>query len=73
MMNILAGAITVASAALMDAGIDCLDLVTGGVVASISTSYGSSHILDPCPSEREEIQSACVVGYLPSRDEVTEV
>ncbi|KAI9780244.1 MAG: 3'-5'-exoribonuclease [Geoglossum umbratile] len=35
MMNVLAGCITVASAAIADAGIDCLDLVSGGVAAIV--------------------------------------
>lgn len=35
MMSILSGCITVASAALADAGIDCVDLVTGGVAAVV--------------------------------------
>ena len=73
-MNILAGCITVASTALLDARIDCLDLMTGGVAATVRHPGGQlSHVLDPSPGEHEEIQSACVVGYLPSRDEVTEV
>ena len=35
LMSILAGCITVASAAIADAGIDCVDLVSGGVAAMI--------------------------------------
>lgn len=73
-MNVLAGCITVASAALADARIDCLDLLSGGVAATIRRSDGNfMMVLDPCPVEHEEILSACAVGYLPSRDEVTEV
>lgn len=68
MMNVLAGCITVASAALADAGIDCVDLVSGGVAAL--TAEGG--VLDPCPSEHG-MKAACVVGYLQSRDEVTEM
>lgn len=34
-MSILAGCITVASAAVADAGVDCVDLVTGGVAALV--------------------------------------
>lgn len=72
--NILAGCVTVASAALMDARIDCLDLMTGGVAALVVTPPGLvSQVLDPVATEHEAIQSACVVAYLPSRDEVTEV
>lgn len=74
MMNVLAGCITVASAAIVDAGIDCVDLVSGGVAAltGSATSGGDSFVLDPCPSEHD-IRAACVVGYLQSRDEVTEM
>lgn len=74
MMSILSGCITVASAALVDAGIDCVDLVTGGVSAIVRQPSGSTQlILDPCPSDHEEIVAACVIGYLQSRDEVTEM
>lgn len=74
MMNILAGCITVASAALADAKIDCLDLLAGGVSAVVSNGkVKSSRLLDPCPIEHVEISSACVVGYLPSRDAITEI
>jgi exosome complex component MTR3 len=74
MMNVLAGCITVASAALADARIDCLDLLAGGVAAAVSNGKAnSSRLLDPCPVEHVEILSACVVGYLPSRDEITEI
>lgn len=73
-MNVLAGCITVASAALIDAKIDCLDLLAGGVAAVVSNQPSTSaRILDPCPSEHESLLSACVVGYLPSRDELTEI
>lgn len=91
-MSILSGCITVASAAIADAGIDCIDLVTGGVAAmvrqptiglmgqqskhrTISTQQETSKtiIQDPCPGENEEILATCVVGYLPSRDEITEM
>lgn len=74
MMNVLAGCITVASAALADARIDCLDLLAGGVAAIVSDgTTRSSRLLDPCPIEHAEISSACVVGYLPTRDEITEI
>lgn len=74
LLNILAGCVTVASAALLDAKIDCLDLMTGGVAASVQTpGQTRSWVLDPSPAEHVDISSACVVGYLPSRDEVTEV
>ncbi|KAL8633787.1 hypothetical protein Q9189_000523 [Teloschistes chrysophthalmus] len=84
MMSVLAGCITVASAAISDAGIDCIDLVTGGVAGIVrqpqtpggfrtSDGAGAQIILDPCPSEHLEILAVCVVGYLSSRDEVTEL
>jgi len=99
-MTLLAACITIASAALVEAGIDCVDLITGGVAALVTTPSSSSLqtlssgrqsrlqnsgaatqtqiILDPSPIEHPQtgvgaIQAACVVGYLASRDEVTEV
>lgn len=73
MMNVLSGCITVASAAIADAGIDCVDTVSGGVAALVSGAEGSepTMVLDPVPSEHEEILAACCVAYLPSRDEIT--
>jgi exosome complex component MTR3 len=89
MMNVLAGCITVASAALSDARIDCLDLISGGVAAIVEVedeSGGQSGkklvsgsrrkerlVLDPCPSEHGNILATCVVGYLASSDEITEL
>ena len=86
-MTVLAGCITVASAALIDADIDCVDLITGGVAAlafsgrsipRMSGEYEKSKddnaiIMDPCFSEHEKISAVCVVGYLSSRDEITEL
>lgn len=75
MMNVLAGCVTVASAALVDAGIDCVDMISGGVAAIVSQPSPSSKdvvVLDPSPAEGS-IQAACVVAYLQSRDEVTEL
>jgi exosome complex component MTR3 len=74
MMNVLAGCITVASAALADAGIDCVDLVSGGVAAltGSSSDENGGFVLDPSPSEHD-VRAACVVGYLQSRDEITEL
>ncbi|KPI38262.1 Exosome complex component MTR3 [Cyphellophora attinorum] len=73
LMNILAGCITVATAALLDAKIDCLDVMAGGVAAVVAMNGAEEKILDPSPAEHEYMRSACVVGYLPNRDEVTEV
>ena len=74
-MSILSGCITVTSAAMVDAGIDCIDLVTGGVAAIVRqpTASPPQVFRDPCPSDHEEIFAACVIGYLQSRDEVTEL
>jgi exosome complex component MTR3 len=86
MMSVLSGCITVASAAIADAGIDCVDIVSGGVAALVrhqqdedqisklpSGTAQYSVVLDPAPSEHLEILAACVVGYLPSRDEITDL
>lgn len=84
MMSILSGCITVASAAIVDAGIDCVDLISGGVAAVVcqppmsqtdlekERKEAKPHIvLDPAPREHSDIVASCVVGYLQSRDEVT--
>lgn len=92
MMSVLSGCITVASAAIIDAGIDCVDIVTGGMAAIVSRpssnplegsqkhlareaepTSNSKVIIDPCPAEHQEIGAACVVAYLRSRDEITEL
>ena len=79
MMSVLSGCITVASAAIADAGIDCVDVVSGGVAAIIRGSGSPqspspiSLVLDPVPSEHQEILAACIVGYLPARDEITDL
>lgn len=73
MMNVLSGCITVASAAIADAGIDCVDIVSGGVAALVSNGEDGKQemVLDPIPSEHESIAAACCVAYLPARDEIT--
>ncbi|CAK7211283.1 3'-5'-exoribonuclease [Sporothrix eucalyptigena] len=82
MMNVLSGCITVASAALADAGIDCVDTVAGGVAAVVETdetqetekkddTSETSLLVDPVPAEHGKIVAACCVAYLPNRDEVT--
>ncbi|KAJ0418932.1 3' exoribonuclease family, domain 1-domain-containing protein [Aspergillus carlsbadensis] len=79
MMNVLAGCITAASAAIADARIDCLDLVSGGVAAVVAdeTSEGGISapklMLDTDPADHRSILSACVVAYMPARDEITEL
>ncbi|RXG44672.1 hypothetical protein VDGE_10427 [Verticillium dahliae] len=73
MMNVLGGCITVAAAAIADAGIDCVDMVTGGVAALIQSSGTQTPqiVLDPVCSEHDNLLAACCVAYMPSRDEVT--
>lgn len=74
MMNALAGCITVASAALADAGIDCVDTVAGGVAALVKDGGEGSPpriVMDPIALEHERVLAACCVAYLPARDEVT--
>ncbi|KAJ8611696.1 hypothetical protein MRB53_037807 [Persea americana] len=73
MMTVLAGCITAASAALVEAGIDCVDLVSGGVAGLVRSKSGTSVVLDPCPSEHEDLVAGCVVGHLASRDELVEI
>lgn len=73
-MNVLAGCITVASAALVDAGIDCVDTVAGGVAALVSSAEEGAKpelVVDPLASQHEKILAACCVAYLPERDEIT--
>ncbi|MCJ1339821.1 3'-5'-exoribonuclease [Bachmanniomyces sp. S44760] len=78
LMSILSGCITVASAAIVDAGIDCIDLVTGGVAAiahsktdGIALTPEYHLILDPRPSENQTLKAICVVAYSQARDELT--
>lgn len=73
MMNALSGCVTVASAALADAGIDCVDTVAGGVAALVRDAGEETPkiVVDPVPSEHEAVLAACCVAYLPNRDEVT--
>ncbi|KAL4923959.1 3' exoribonuclease family protein [Aspergillus undulatus] len=83
MMNVLAGCVTAASAAIADARIDCLDLVAGGVAAVVVDQIESEGtdgaasspklMLDTDPAEHRSILSACVVAYMPARDEITEL
>lgn len=79
LLNVLAGCITVASAAIVDAGIDVVDMVSGGVAAIVrdpsarNGKDGLVTLLDPCPAEHQEIVAACAVGYLTNRDEITEI
>lgn len=75
-MSVLSGCVTVAAAALADAGIDCVDVVAGGVAALVVDAGApeggeGTIVLDPVPAEHEKVVAACCVAYLPNRDEVT--
>lgn len=70
LMTILSSCIIVASAALVDAGIDCLDLLTAG---SAMIGHSGQTYLDPCPPEHDDVLACCIVGYLPARDEIVEI
>ncbi|KAI0003154.1 exoribonuclease [Xylariaceae sp. FL0662B] len=74
-MNVLSGCITVASAAIADAGIDCVDTVAGGVAALVARDDKSQPVvvIDPAVAEYHKIYAACCVAYLPTRDEVTNI
>ena len=72
LMSILSGCITVASAAIVDAGIDCVDLVAGGVAAIVRQPGAHPQVfLDPRPLDHEAIIAACVIGYSQEKDEIT--
>jgi exosome complex component MTR3 len=75
MMNVLSACVTVAAAAIADAGIDCVDTVSGGVAALVTDGDDPSGeptiVLDPAPNEHGKILAACCVAYLPNRDEIT--
>ncbi|KAI1107923.1 exoribonuclease [Jackrogersella minutella] len=75
MMNVLSGCITVASAAIADAGIDCVDTVAGGVAALVAEDTDSQPtiVLDPDVAAYDKIYAAACVAYLPTRDEVTNI
>ncbi|KAI5801527.1 3' exoribonuclease family, domain 1-domain-containing protein [Peziza echinospora] len=87
LLGVLAGAITCASAAIADAGIECVDLVTGGVSALVrkrglvsigDNSTASQELIvvqDPSPEEHDpnDVIAAYVVGYMAAREELTEI
>lgn len=87
LMTVLSGCITVASAAIADAGLDCVDLVSGGVAAVVRQPRSASAarspkgsensqiqvVQDPMASECMEVMAICVVGYLRSHDEISEL
>lgn len=74
-MNILSGCITVASAAVIDAGVDCVDMIAGGVSALIPDSNKQSHsvVLDPTCLNTEPLLASCCIAYMPYREEIANV
>jgi exosome complex component MTR3 len=73
-MSVLSGCITVAAAAIADAGIDSVDVVAGGVAALVADEGPDNEqaiVLDPVASEHRSILAACCVAYLPARNEIT--
>ncbi|KAG6071309.1 hypothetical protein E4U30_007883 [Claviceps sp. LM220 group G6] len=73
-MAVLSGCITAASAAVADAGIDCVGTVTGGVAALVLAKghkVEPSIVIDPVLSDDDLVMAACCVAYLAGRDEVT--
>jgi exosome complex component MTR3 len=76
MLNVLSACINVAAAAITDAGIDCVDIVSGGVAALVpapEVGQPPKIVLDPMSSEHETIIAACCVAYMPERDEISNV
>ncbi|KAG6042153.1 hypothetical protein E4U41_004957 [Claviceps citrina] len=74
MMTVLGGCITVASVAIADAGIDCVDAVTGGVAALVMAKGSDSEpqvVIDPVLSDDDTVVAACCVAYSAARDEMT--
>ncbi|KAI5290612.1 3'-5'-exoribonuclease [Ascosphaera aggregata] len=56
LMTVLANAITVAGAAIIDAGVDCLGLISGGVasVVSVPTTSAVSGTTTPAQSQKQD-------------------
>jgi len=69
MMNVLAGCITVASAAIADAGIDCVDLVSGGVAAIVDDPQAKGKSAEDSKISRDEGQERANVVLDPSPSE----
>jgi exosome complex component MTR3 len=71
-MHILSASITVASAALVDAGIGTLDVVTGGVAALVQSpsSLEPRIVLDPISCLDTQILTVCSVACLPNLGQI---
>lgn len=72
LVHSLSACITVASAAIMDAGIDCVGSVCGGAAVLVSRAAGEVEPETvPLSSRPGNILAACCVAYIPARDELT--
>ncbi|KAG4301783.1 hypothetical protein PCANB_002134 [Pneumocystis canis] len=69
-LSTFAAAITCASAAIADASIECIDLVTG---AAAIMNKENCMIMDPTEEDENEKTFSLVVGYMAVRDELTEL
>ena len=81
-VQVCSGCISAASAAVVDAGVDCYDIVTGGVsaicrrdppAASPASKTGCDVASDFLDLNTGPVVAACLVGYSESRDELTEL
>lgn len=71
-MQVLTGAITCASTAIADAGIECVDLVAAGMAALVEAKDGKDMVvMDPSPLDGWQVRAAVLVGYMAARDEIT--
>ncbi|KTW27307.1 hypothetical protein T552_02289 [Pneumocystis carinii B80] len=65
-----AAAITCASAAIADASIECVDLVTGSAAV---INKENCLVMDPTDDDEIEKMFSIVIGYMAVRDELTEL
>jgi len=72
-MQALAGAVTCASAAIADAGIECVDLVSAGIAAVVQEENdgGEVMVLDPSPLDGYDVKATALVGYMAGRDQLS--
>jgi len=67
--SVLSSAITCASMALADAGVEMFDLVASCTVATVSGQV----VLDPTSAEEVQQTSSITIAYMPSLNEVTQL
>ena len=65
----LAVGATAASAALVDAGVDVLDVVVAAQVGLVGG--GTQAIVDPCAAEEAQCTGLCTIAYMPNLERVT--